>query len=105
MNRNYINDIMDDHQKNLKVKENLLLFQVKRKARVNRLHERSWCSRFCSYEARKFGIHSGMPMRAALRLCSHAVIIKSDFDAYTKYSRLVTEIIKDKVPFVRESKH
>ena len=52
----------------------------------------------CSYEARKFGIHSGMPMRVALRLCSHAVIIKSDFEAYSKYSKLVTEIIKDTVP-------
>jgi DNA polymerase-4 len=52
----------------------------------------------CSYEARKFGIHSGMPMRAARNLCSHAVIIKSDFEAYSKYSKLVTEIIKDTVP-------
>lgn len=52
----------------------------------------------CSYEARKFGIHSGMPMRAAKHLCSHAVIIKSDFEAYSKYSKLVTEIIKDTVP-------
>src|SRR5665213_2980159 len=46
----------------------------------------------CSYEARKFGIHSGMPMRVALRLCSHAIVIKSDFEAYSKYSKLVTEI-------------
>jgi DNA polymerase-4 len=52
----------------------------------------------CSYEARKFGIHSGMAMRVAKRLCSHAVIIKSDFEAYSKYSKLVTEIIKDTVP-------
>jgi DNA polymerase IV len=52
----------------------------------------------CSYEARKFGIHSGMPMRAAKHLCSHAVIIKSDFEAYFKYSKLVTEVIKDTVP-------
>ncbi len=52
----------------------------------------------CSYEARKFGIHSGMPMRAARNLCSHAIIIKSDFEAYSKYSKLVTEVIKDKVP-------
>ena len=52
----------------------------------------------CSYEARKFGIHSGMPMRAARNLCSHAVIIKSDFEAYSRYSKLVTEIIKDTVP-------
>ncbi len=52
----------------------------------------------CSYEARKFGIHSGMAMRAAKHLCSHAVVIKSDFEAYSKYSNLVTEIIKDTVP-------
>lgn len=52
----------------------------------------------CSYEARKFGIHSGMPMRAARRLCSHAIVIKSDYEAYSKFSKLVTEIIKDNVP-------
>jgi DNA polymerase-4 len=57
----------------------------------------------CSYEARKFGIHSGMPMRAALRLCSHAIVIKSDFEAYSKYSKLVTEIIKDKVPLFEKA--
>jgi DNA polymerase IV len=52
----------------------------------------------CSYEARKFGIHSGMPMKAAKRLCSHALVIKSDFEAYSKYSKLVTDVIKDTVP-------
>jgi len=57
----------------------------------------------CSYEARKFGIHSGMPMRAAMRLCSHAVIVKSDFEAYSKYSRLVSEVIRDKVPLVEKA--
>jgi DNA polymerase-4 len=57
----------------------------------------------CSYEARKFGIHSGMPMRAALRLCSHAMVIKSDFEAYTNYSKLVTSIIKDKVPLFEKA--
>lgn len=57
----------------------------------------------CSYEARKFGIHSGMPMRAALRLCSHAVVVKSDFEAYSKYSRLVTEVIKDNTPLFEKS--
>ena len=57
----------------------------------------------CSYEARKFGIHSGMPMRAAKYLCSHAVIIKSDFDEYSKYSKLVTEIIRDKVPMFEKA--
>lgn len=57
----------------------------------------------CSYEARKFGIHSGMPMNAAKRLCSHAVIVKSDFDSYSKYSKLVTEVIQDKVPVVEKA--
>jgi len=57
----------------------------------------------CSYEARKFGIHSGMPMRAALRLCSHAIVIKSDFEAYSKYSKLVTEVIKDNVPMFEKA--
>ena len=57
----------------------------------------------CSYEARKFGIHSGMPMRAAKHLCSHAVIIKSDFEEYSKYSKLVTEIIKEKVPMFEKA--
>lgn len=57
----------------------------------------------CSYEARKFGIHSGMPMRSALRLCSHAIVIKSDFEAYSKYSKLVTEIIKDKAPLFEKA--
>lgn len=52
----------------------------------------------CSYEARRFGIHSAMPMKAARRLCPDAIIIKSDFEAYSKYSRLVTEVIKDSVP-------
>jgi DNA polymerase IV len=52
----------------------------------------------CSYEARKFGIHSGMPMRNALRLCRHATVIKSDFEAYSQYSQMVTEIIKENAP-------
>lgn len=57
----------------------------------------------CSYEARKFGIHSAMPMRTALRLCRHAIIIKSDFEAYSKYSRLVTDVIRDSVPLFEKS--
>jgi DNA polymerase-4 len=52
----------------------------------------------CSYEARKFGIHSAMPMKIARRLCPDAIVIKSDFEAYSKYSQLVTEVIKDNVP-------
>jgi len=57
----------------------------------------------CSYEARKFGIHSAMPMKIAKRLCSHAIIVRGDMEAYSKYSRLVTEIIKDSAPLFEKS--
>lgn len=57
----------------------------------------------CSYEARKFGIHSAMPMKVARRLCSHAIIVRGDMEQYSKYSGLVTEIIKDTVPLFEKS--
>jgi DNA polymerase-4 len=52
----------------------------------------------CSYEARKFGVHSAMPMKMAYNLCRDAVIIRGDMDLYTKYSRMVTDVIADKAP-------
>jgi DNA polymerase IV len=52
----------------------------------------------CSYEARKFGIHSAMPMKKALQLCPHAIVTSNSRGDYSKYSRWVTEIIASKVP-------
>jgi DNA polymerase-4 len=52
----------------------------------------------CSYETRLYGVHSGMSMKVARRLCPEAVVIKGNSGIYTKYSHLVTEIIKEKVP-------
>ncbi len=52
----------------------------------------------CSYEARKFGIHSAMPMRTAKKLCPHATVIGGDAEQYSKYSNIVTEIIAEQVP-------
>ena len=40
----------------------------------------------CSYEARRYGIHSAMPSAHAYRLCPHAVFIKPRFDAYKEAS-------------------
>lgn len=57
----------------------------------------------CSYEARKFGIRSAMPMKTALRLCSHAVVVRGDYEAYSKYSNLVTDVIRDRVPLFEKS--
>ena len=52
----------------------------------------------CSYEARKFGVRSAMPMKLARRLCSEAVVMRGDMDLYSKYSRLVTDIIAESAP-------
>lgn len=57
----------------------------------------------CSYEARKFGVHSAMPMRMAKQLCPEAIILRGNTGIYTKYSQLVTDIIKDTVPLYEKS--
>lgn len=57
----------------------------------------------CSYEARKFGVHSAMPMRLARQLCPQAIIVKGDHDQYSKYSREVTEIIEERTPVVEKA--
>lgn len=57
----------------------------------------------CSYEARKFGIHSAMPMKKALQLCPHAIVTSSSRSDYSKYSRWVTEIIASKVPLFEKA--
>lgn len=57
----------------------------------------------CSYEARKFGVRSAMPIRMAMRLCPEAKIIKGDYELYSNLSHLVTEIIQDKVPVMEKA--
>jgi DNA polymerase IV len=57
----------------------------------------------CSYEARKYGVRSAMPMRLARQLCPEAIVLKGDFDAYSKYSDMVTEIITDQSPLVEKA--
>ena len=52
----------------------------------------------CSYEARKFGIQSAMPAMTAKRLCPHAIFLKGSYHEYSKYSRIVTQIIAESVP-------
>jgi DNA polymerase-4 len=57
----------------------------------------------CSYEARKFGVHSAMPMKTAARLCPHAIIIQGTFSEYSRYSKIVTEIIASKAPLFEKA--
>jgi DNA polymerase-4 len=57
----------------------------------------------CSYEARKYGIHSAMPMREAMRLCPHAIIVRGAHGRYSEASREVTEIIHQSVPLYQKT--
>jgi DNA polymerase-4 len=57
----------------------------------------------CSYEARKFGVHSAMPTRQALKLCPHAIVIHGTHGRYSEASREVTQIIHDMVPLYQKS--
>src|SRR6188768_2072472 len=57
----------------------------------------------CSYEARKYGIHSAMPMKTAMRLCPHAIIVRGTHGRYGDASREVTQIIHDTVPLYQKT--
>ncbi|MBK0379439.1 DNA polymerase IV [Mucilaginibacter segetis] len=57
----------------------------------------------CSYEARKFGVHSAMPTRQAIKLCPHAILIRGTHGRYSEASREVTEIIHNTVPLYQKS--
>ncbi len=52
----------------------------------------------CSYEARKFGVYSSMPMKIARQICPEAVVIRGNTNTYTDYSSMVTQIISESVP-------
>ncbi|MGB5316250.1 MAG: DNA polymerase IV [Robiginitalea sp.] len=57
----------------------------------------------CSYEARGYGIHSGMPMRMARELCPEAVVIRGNTATYSKHSDEVTAIIKEQTPLFEKA--
>ncbi len=57
----------------------------------------------CSYEARRFGVHSAMPMRMAKQLCGDAIFIRGDQEAYGKYSKMVTDIIAESAPLYEKA--
>lgn len=57
----------------------------------------------CSYEARKYGIHSAMPSRMAKQLCPHAIFIRGNMDEYSKYSHMITDILQERVPVLEKA--
>lgn len=57
----------------------------------------------CSYEARRFGVSSAMPMKMARNMCPDAIIIRGDMESYSNYSNIVTGIIAEKAPLYEKS--
>jgi len=57
----------------------------------------------CSYEARKFGIHSAMSSITAKKLCPDAIFIPGSYHDYADYSKRVTDIITDRVPLLEKA--
>ena len=57
----------------------------------------------CSYEARKFGVHSAMPMARAVALCPHAIVMQGTRGQYSKFSQWVTDIIAAKSPLFEKA--
>ncbi len=57
----------------------------------------------CSYAARKFGIHSGMPSKKAFQLCPQLIVANSSRGEYSRYSRWVTQIISAKAPLFEKA--
>ena len=57
----------------------------------------------CSYEARKYGVHSAMPMKTAMKLCPHAILVRGTRGEYSRYSRWVTDIIAAKAPLFEKA--
>jgi DNA polymerase-4 len=57
----------------------------------------------CSYETRRYGVHSGMPMKMARQLCPEANIVRGNSMNYTKYSKMVTDIVAESVPLFEKT--
>src|SRR5213596_3975543 len=53
-----------------------------------------------SYEARKFGVHSAMPLRTAAKLCPQAIFVDGHPDRYRDYSGRVLEVLDRFSPLV-----
>ena len=55
-----------------------------------------------SYEARKFGIHSAMPLRTAYKLCPEAIFLPVDYEEYSKVSEEVKAILREFSPNIED---
>jgi DNA polymerase-4 len=54
----------------------------------------------CSYEARRYGVHSAMPLRRARRLCPRALFVRGHHEAYGEYSHAIRTLFEACTPLV-----
>lgn len=57
----------------------------------------------CSYEARKFGLHSAMPIRQAYKLCPHGIYLHGHYQEYENYSKAVENILSKYAPLMQQA--
>ncbi len=65
-------------------------------------HERGVAST-CSYEARRYGVHSGMPLAKAYELCPHAVFVRGNHHVYQSFSETFFRILGEYTPDVEKA--
>ena len=68
---------------------------------VGKIGKRSVVST-CSYEARKYGIHSAMPTLTAYKLCPHGIFVEGNYKLYGQVSRQVMNILKEYTPSLHQ---
>ncbi|MCL4547999.1 MAG: DNA polymerase IV [Bacteroidetes bacterium] len=57
----------------------------------------------CSYEARKYGLHSAMPIKTAFRLCPNGIYLHGHHKEYGRYSRVVKRLLEKVFPIVERA--
>lgn len=65
-------------------------------------HERGVAST-CNYEARRYGVHSGMPLRKAYQLCPNGIFLRGNYHVYQAFSEKFFRILHDYTPDVEEA--
>jgi len=65
-------------------------------------HERGVAST-ASYEARKYGVHAGMPLRKAYQLCPNGIFIRGNYQIYRTFSKKFFRLISQYTPDVEEA--
>jgi len=65
-------------------------------------HERGVAST-ASYEARKYGVHSGMPLRKAYQLCPQGIFVRGNYQIYSAFSKRFFRVLHQYTPDVEEA--